>query len=226
MLKIPTIEETAETGAYEARMHFLCPDNSYGRYVTQPGQVSEPTGEAVQKELPYENYPGLLMWVSFAKPEIVGTTESHKGLRHRIKSHPVIGKLAIATGLNEFQMLDEVEQGEPEANSFLKLWLGKFAMDRSRNFFGDHRHPLGELNGLHKRFRIREELDAINLQAREEGWDSRIDTKEWYVASLARLAQLDFPELFTTKQNSWHRRMEFPLEHRELPALKAEEKAA
>ncbi len=200
----PSISEIIAADAYEARMHFLKPDGGqFGSYHTWPGMVSEPTVEAAQKELPFREYPGLLMWVDFKEV----------GIKRGISNQ--MGRIAIATYPNELECYEEVLKS-PQENSFIKLWLGRYAMDRTRNFFGDHRHPLWDVSGLYAKLDIRGGLDEVGRRAKQEKWDPRIDKKQWYVASLARKAKEDFPELFKG-DDSWHKSMGIKLKHKSLP---------
>lgn len=220
-IPIPTTEKIIQANAYEARMHFLKPNGSpFGGYQTLPGMVSTPTAEAAQAELPYGGHPGFLMWVDFTELKHTGTVETPRGERYMTARHKVIGALAVATYPGELRPYEEALGEAP--NSFVRLWLGRYAMDTSRNSFGEHRHPgMGAQNHdpqLYKRLGITEDLTAIDQRAKRENWDSRVDKRIWYVASLARRAQKDFPELFDG-ETSWAKRMQIPLRHKSLPPL-------
>lgn len=219
-IPVPTIEQIVDSNAYEARMHFLKPNGSpFGGYQTLPGMVSEPSAGAAQAELPFRDHPGFLMWVDFTELKHAGTIETHRGPRYQTTRHK-IGELAVATYPGELSPYDEALGGTP--NSFVKLWLGRYSMDTSRDSFGIPRHPGMEAQNddwqLCKRIGIQDDLAAINGRAKREDWDPRVDKRLWYVASLARLAKKDFPELFEGK-DSWAKRMQIPLRHKSLPPL-------
>jgi hypothetical protein len=207
-LKIPTIDTIVEANAYEARMHFLYPDEyTFSRYVIVPGQVSEPTAEAAQVELSYGNRPGVLMWVDFSKPEVIRDRNEGRGERYTTRSHRV-GEIAVASSLDALYPYREVE-----VTSFIRLWMARYALDRSRDTQGRSRRPLDDIYELHQRTRIGQEFTALQHRAHQEQWDERIDLKQWYSSYLARAAQLDYPDLFTNDPDSWHRRMHFALTH-------------
>ena len=184
-IKIPTIEEIINADAYEARMHFLYPDHSkFGGHVALPGQVSAPTPEAVAAELPHHEHPGLLLWVTFTKPEAYGELVEGKP---RI-TRRMVGSRALCVQPNEFRDYDEVT-ADDELDTFIKLWLGIYTADRQRGFDGTLRHPTDDIHELVKQSGVRTELAELKMKARREAWDESIVVEEVYIAELFKAAQ-------------------------------------
>lgn len=197
-IPIPTIEDVVDANAYEARMHFLYPD---GGKSTALAMVSKPTAEAAQAELWLDESDGFLLWVDFAEPEVVGVVESATGQRYRTVSHKA-GEIAIRTHPDRLQPYDDVLAEEAKPNSFMRFWIGAYAMNTRRNFFGQKYHPLDDIYELHDRAEVKPAFSAFSAKAGRERWDPRINVEKAYIVTLARTAMQEFPDIFTN-ETAW-----------------------
>lgn len=206
-IKIPIIEETIAADAYEARMHFLY----LGNHSTLPGMVSTPTAAASQAELPYRNHPGLLIWVNFAKPEIIDEAKDGRLLTISKEVKDKVGgialgasikRLAITTYPGELQPYIDIPQNDPAKLSFVRFWLARYAANMTFNSFSQRRNPLADIYNLY-------DVSGVKTGLRM-ALDSSKDPEEAveaYIASLAEETQSVYPELFA-EDNPWHSRVQ------------------
>ena len=163
-----TVEDIIKENAYEARVHLFLPNKDY---TSTHRLVHEPSPDAVKAEIDRSELAGFPMWVDFFEFEKIDPPVGSEGRRPSVLRKKV-GELAISVSPHEMLPYQEViDQGT--INPFMNVWLGAYALDRTRRWDGSMSHPTDSIHALYlldgfktlESFHSREYTDHQNSQA-------------------------------------------------------------